>query len=172
MVIQWAVLSTNCCRAEFIILLSPPVDLDSSSRVTCIFLQCISVELCTRKQSYVTWQGATQGAKTLQSILEAALKLAQWIIQSCNHKDAATAPSRYVSAVMFLGEGQGYAGHRGFRARSPMPGLHRLFGCRASRLNQLDIVGRLPFEGQSHIMIKVMEATSAERCRKWIKGLQ
>lgn len=51
-------------------------------------------------------------------------------------------------AVMFLREGQGYAGHPGFTERSPMPGLHRLFGCRAGRLNQLDTVGWLPFEGQ------------------------
>lgn len=57
-------------------------------------------------------------------------------------------PSCYVFAVMFLGEGQEYAGRWGFRESSPMPGLHRLFGCKASRLNQMDIVGWLPFEGQ------------------------
>lgn len=67
---------------------------------------------------------------------------------------------------MFLGEGQGYAGHQGFRKRSPMPGLHRLFGCRASGLNQSDVVGPLPSEGQR---VKVTRTTYTEGCKKWIK---
>lgn len=81
---QSAALITNCCRSGFILFVIPHLSTQISTQEKPVF-SCSAApqtrELRTSKQSYVTCQGAKDGAKILQSILEASLKLC-WVNNS------------------------------------------------------------------------------------------